>query len=91
LHLNLLNLMRFTWTNYSSLSRSLWMASCPLGVLTALYSLVSSATLLKMQFILLSVSVKILKSIDPSTDPCGTPLVTDFHLDIELLTTTLWT
>jgi len=35
LHLALLNLMKFTWAYFSSLSRSLWMASSPLGLLTA--------------------------------------------------------
>lgn len=32
LHLALLNHMRFSWGHYSSLPRSLWMASCPLGM-----------------------------------------------------------
>ncbi|KAK4816395.1 hypothetical protein QYF61_016712 [Mycteria americana] len=34
--------------------------------------------------------MKILNSTGPSADPRGTPLVTDLHLDTELLTTTLW-
>ena len=34
--------------------------------------------------------MKILNSTGPNTDLWGTPLVTDLHLDIELLTTTLW-
>jgi len=32
----------------------------------------------------------ILKSINPSRDPRGTPLVTDLHPNTESLTTTLW-
>ena len=35
--------------------------------------------------------MKILKSIIPSTDPRGTPLVTDLHPDAEPFITTLWT
>jgi len=34
--------------------------------------------------------MKMLNSTGPSTDTCGTPLVTGIHLDIEPLTTTLW-
>ncbi|RMC14133.1 hypothetical protein DUI87_09222 [Hirundo rustica rustica] len=41
-------------------------------------------------WISLSVSlVKALKSINPKTEPSGTPLVTSLHLDIEPFTTTL--
>jgi len=43
LHLALLNLFRFSWAHFSSLSRSLWMASLPSSVLTAPLSLVLSA------------------------------------------------
>ena len=35
-------------------------------------------------------TVLILNSTGSSTDYQGTPLITDLHLDIELLTTTLW-
>jgi len=34
--------------------------------------------------------MKTLNGTGPSTDPCGTPLVTGIHLDIEPLITTLW-
>jgi len=37
-----LNLIRFSCAHFSNLSRSLWMASLPSNVLTALLSLVSS-------------------------------------------------
>ena len=48
MHLALLNLIRFSWAHFSSLSRSLWMASLPSSVLTAPLSLVSSANLLRV-------------------------------------------
>ena len=61
------------------------------GVLTVPHSLVSSVNLLRMHSTPLSMSLlKILKSISPSTDPWGTPLITDLHRDIEPLTTILW-
>jgi len=47
LPLNLLNFMMFTGAHCLSLSRSLWMASCPLGVSTTPHSLVSSANFLR--------------------------------------------
>ena len=73
-----------------SLSGSLWMPSCPSGVLTASLSLVSSANLLRVHLIPLSMSLmKKLNSTGPNMDPQGTPLVTNLHLDIEPLTTTL--
>lgn len=34
--------------------------------------------------------VEDIKSTGPSTDPLEMPLITDFHLDIEPLTTALW-
>lgn len=40
---------------------------------------------------LLISSMKILKSISPSTDPCGTPLVTDLHPHMQPLITNFWT
>ena len=92
LHLDLLNLIRFTWAYCSSLSQSLWKASHPSGVPTAPHILVSAANLLREDSISLSVSLtKILKSIDPSTNPWGTPHITDLCPDVEPLTTTLWT
>jgi len=51
LRLALLNLMRFTWTHVSSLSRSLWVASLPSGVVTVPHSLVSSENLLRVHSI----------------------------------------
>ncbi|KAK4810857.1 hypothetical protein QYF61_008829 [Mycteria americana] len=69
LHLALLNLMRFTQAHFSSLPRSLWMTSRPSGVSTAPLSLVSSANLLRVHSISLSMSLmKILNSTGPSTD-----------------------
>jgi len=69
-HLALLNFMRFAWAHLSSLSRSLWMASCSLGVLIAPLSLVSSANLLRVHSIPLSISpTKMLNSAGPNTNP----------------------
>jgi len=84
LQLDLLNLMRFTWAQCSSLSMSLWMASHPSGTLTTPDSLVSSANLLRAHSI--PVLMKMLKSTGLSTDPCETPLITDFHLHIDTWT-----
>jgi len=65
------------------------MASHPSGMSTAPLSLVSAANLLWVHSIPLSMSLmEILNSSGPNKE--GTPLVTDFHLDIELLTTALW-
>ena len=47
LHLALLNLVRFTWAHFLSLSRSLWMASCPSAMSTTPLSLMSADSLLK--------------------------------------------
>ncbi|KAK4818489.1 hypothetical protein QYF61_014219 [Mycteria americana] len=67
LHLALLNLMRFTQAHFSSLSRSLWMTSRSSSVSTAPLSLVSSANLLRVHSILLSMSLmKILNSTGPT-------------------------
>ncbi|KAK4817090.1 hypothetical protein QYF61_027921 [Mycteria americana] len=69
LHLALLNFMRFTWAHSSSLSRSLWMTSLPSSKSTALLSLVSSANLLRVHSIPLSVSLmKTLNSTHPTID-----------------------
>ena len=74
-----------------SLFGSLWMASHPSGVSTTPHSLVSSAHLLRVHSTPLSMSsTKTLKRIGPSTDPWGTPLVTDLHPDMEPLISTLW-
>jgi len=50
-----------------------------LGVISKLAEVPSSMSLIKM-----------LESTGSKTDPWGTPLVSDLHLDIEPLTTTLW-
>ncbi|KAK4807231.1 LOW QUALITY PROTEIN: hypothetical protein QYF61_024351 [Mycteria americana] len=55
--LALLNLMKFTWAHFSSLSRSLWMASLLSSISTAPLSLVSSANLLRVHSIPLSMSL----------------------------------
>ena len=88
LHLALLNLVRFSWAHFSSLSRSLWMASLLSNVLTALLSLVSSANLLRVH--LMPSSISLMKSTDTKTNPCGTPLVTSLYPDTDPLITTLW-
>jgi len=70
MHLDLLNLMRFSWALCSRLSKSLWIASHPSGVSIVPHSLVSSADLLRVHSTPLSaLLMKILKSIGPSTDP----------------------
>ena len=75
----------------TSLSRSRWMASLSFSLLTTPYSLVLPANVLRVHSIPLSMSLmKMLNSTGPNNDPSGTPLVTDLHLDIELLTATLW-
>ena len=62
MQLALLNLMKFTWAPFL-MARSLLMASCPSGVSTAPLSLVSSANLLRVHLIPLSMSLmKILNS-----------------------------
>jgi len=84
--------MRFTWAHFSSLSRSIWITSCPSGVLSVPHSLVSSANFLRVHSTPLSVSLmKILQSIGPSADPCRTSRISDLCPDIELLTIILWT
>ena len=55
LHLTLLDIIRFTCAHFSSLSRFLWMPSFSSVVWTAPLSLVSSANLLRVHLILLSV------------------------------------
>jgi len=84
------------WTSWSSpgltaqacLILSGWYAISS-GMLTAEHSLVSFTNLLRVHLIPLLMSlIKTLKSISPSIDPWGIPLVTDLHLDIESLATT---
>jgi len=65
-----LNVMRFAQAHLYSLSRFLWVASHPSGVSAAPLSLVSSANLLRVHSISLSMSLmKIWNSTSPSTDP----------------------
>jgi len=65
LHLALLNLIEVHTVPLLSLSRSLWKASLPSGLLTTSLSLVSSADLLRVHLISLSMSLmKILNSAE---------------------------
>ena len=87
--------MRFAQAHLSSLLRSLWMAFLPSSMSTAPLSLVSLANLpenlLRVHSIPLSMSpTRMLNSKVPNTNPRGMQLVTDLHVDIELLTTTVW-
>ncbi|PKU42524.1 rna-directed dna polymerase from mobile element jockey-like [Limosa lapponica baueri] len=90
LHLALLNLMNFTQARFLS------PVQIPLDGILSLRHVNHTTQLdvickLAESAITLSVSLmKILNSAGPSTDSQGTPLVTDLHLDIELLTTILW-
>ncbi|KAK4824270.1 hypothetical protein QYF61_012830 [Mycteria americana] len=62
--------LHFARADLSSLSTSLWMASLPSSVSTAPYSLVSSANLLRVHSVPLSMlPKKMLNSTGPSTDP----------------------
>lgn len=63
--------MRFTWAPCLSLSRFLWMACFPLGVLIAPHRLVSPVNLRRMQSIPLLMSLT-LKSTSFRTDPTDT-------------------
>ncbi|TRZ26652.1 hypothetical protein HGM15179_000423 [Zosterops borbonicus] len=69
LHLALLNLLGFPWVHYLSLSESFWMASCPSGLSAAPLGLVSSANLLRVHLIPLSMSlIKASNSTNPNMD-----------------------
>lgn len=82
--------IRLLWAHSWSLSRSLWVAPLPFILSTALLNLVSSANLVRAHSIPLSSSlINMFKSGDPKTDPRETPVITGFHLDIKLLTTTV--
>jgi len=86
----MLNFVRFSRAHVSCLSRSLWMVSLPSVVLTAPHSLVSSANLLRVHLIPLSMlPTKMFSSTCHSTDPRGTPFITGLYLDIRPLTATL--
>ena len=75
---------------FSSLSRSLWMASLPSNVSTAPCSLVLLADLLRVHSIALFVSLtKMLNSTGSSTDPRGKSAFTVLHLDTEPWTAAL--
>jgi len=74
-----------------SLSRPFGMEPHPLDAWTVPHSFVSFTEFLRVHSFLLSRSLmKIFKSFYPSIGPWGTPLVTNLHANIELLTTTLW-
>lgn len=86
LQLALLKLIRLTWA-FSSLSRSLWMASFPSALSAAPLCLVSSPNLVRMHSIWLSGSLK--KNVkDHETQ--NELLIIGFYLDTETLTTTFW-
>ena len=88
LFLDLLTFMRFSGVHLLNLSRSLWMAFCPSGMVMALHRLMN---LLKVHSIpLLMPFMKILKIFIPNTDPWGTPQITHLHPAIESVTITLW-
>lgn len=87
LYLAFLNLIRFSWAHFSSLSRSLWIASLPSTVITVPPRLVLS-NLLRIHLIPLSgLLIKMVQSTDCRTNPWRTSLVTG--LDIDLLTAVL--
>jgi len=76
--------MRLSWAPHSSLPRSLWIASLPSSVSIASLSLVSSANLLRLHFIQLSISpTKLLNNTSPRTNPCGTATHHQSPLDTE--------
>jgi len=90
-HLALFNPFRFTWDHFSSLSKSLWMASHSSTMWTTSFSLASLAKLLKVKSILLSQSLKkMVKISNPKVVPWRTPRVSGHHPNIEPLTTNLW-
>ena len=91
LYLPLLNLIRLLWIHFSSLLRFLWKASLLSIVSTAPLRLVSPTNLLRVHSIPLSRSlINMLRSTGPMMDPWGTGLVISIQLDIELMTSTLW-
>ena len=90
LHLAWLTFMRLAWAHFSSLSRSLHIASLHPSTSSAPLSMVSYANLLRVHSIPLSMSpTKMLNSTSPSTDPWRTWLITGLYLNSELLTATL--
>lgn len=79
LHIDLLNLIRFTRAHFSSLSGSLWMASLP-----------SAANLLWVHSIPSSMSlIKEVQEYWSQDCPLG-DTVTSLHLDLKTLTTSIW-
>lgn len=69
-HEHLLNLMRFMCSNFSNLSRCLWMTFHPSGLSAAPLSLESSANFLRVHLVPVSVSLmKILNSTGPKQTP----------------------
>jgi len=82
LPLAVLNLLRFLWACFLSLSISLWMKSLHSVVPTVLFCLVSLAKLLRVHWIPLSQSlIKMLKNTGLKMDPEGTPVITSLHMD----------
>ena len=63
LHLALLNIMKFSWTHCSSLSRSLWVSTHPSSVLTTSHSLVLFANLLRVHSAPLLMSLRYLRPL----------------------------
>lgn len=91
LHLSLLNLIRFLWAHFSTLSKFPWMASlsfCSINCTTR-FTVISKPTEGALDPLPRSL-IKMLKRTGTKTDPWEALLVADFHLAIELLTATLW-
>ncbi|KAK4830007.1 hypothetical protein QYF61_008177 [Mycteria americana] len=66
----LLNFMRFTPAHFSSLSRTLWVASHPSGISTTRPSFVSSASLLRVHVVPSSkLLMKMFKRFEHTIDP----------------------
>lgn len=90
LHLALLNFVRFAWAPSSSFWGPFGWCRIPHADQLHPSALVSFVNLLRVQLIPLSMSlIKILNSIGPRTGLQRTPVITGFHLDIELLTVIL--
>lgn len=89
-HFPFLNFMRFFSALFSFLSRSLWKAVHPSGVLATPSSFVLSMNLLKVHFVPSYKSLmRLLDSTGPSVDSWDTPPVACLQLDFVPLFTTL--
>jgi len=85
-----LSLVESHYVHIGPLFKPVQIASLPFIVSPALFSLLSSAKLLRVHLILPPMSlIKMLKSTAPMMIPSVIPLVTDLYLDIDLLNTTL--